>query len=68
VTVVERARPRPNPGWVPTKDAAEYVGCSEGHLRNLRYRGEGPRYVKKGGLVRYRIADLDAWLFGKTPR
>jgi excisionase family DNA binding protein len=31
-------------------------------VRDWRYRGIGPPAVKLGGLVRYRTADVDAWL------
>jgi hypothetical protein len=31
-----------------------------------RVKGFGPPWVKCGGLVRYRIADLDAWLESQT--
>jgi len=43
------------------RTAAEYVGCSERHMRNLRSRGALP-YVKLGKLVRIARADLDALL------
>lgn len=43
--------------------AAKYVGISEGALRLWRAEGTGPRYFKAGEkLVRYRRADLDAWI------
>lgn len=31
-------------------------------LRRWRLRGEGPRYIKVGPLVRYRPGDVDEWL------
>jgi predicted DNA-binding transcriptional regulator AlpA len=31
-------------------------------LRRWRLRGEGPRYVKVGPLVRYQPQDLDNWI------
>ena len=45
-----------------TKDAASYVGSTERTLACWRSLGRGPRFVKMGRFVRYRIADLDAWL------
>ncbi|MBW6412021.1 helix-turn-helix domain-containing protein [Schaalia sp. HMT 180] len=35
---------------------------SESTLYALRRAGDGPRYAKRGQLVRYSIADLDAWM------
>lgn len=36
-------------------------------LRNWRWKGEGPRYVKVGArLVRYRRGDLDAFIKAGT--
>ena len=60
--VAKRALPGPFSGWMSTKSAAEYLGVTEGHLRNLRSRGAGPRYHKADAIVRYRREDLDDWL------
>jgi hypothetical protein len=48
-------------GLMSAKNAAIYLGRSEGALANMRCRGEGPRYIKRGR-VYYRKADLDSWL------
>jgi excisionase family DNA binding protein len=46
-----------------SKQAAKYVGISEAALRLWRSEGRGPRHFKAGEkLVRYRRADLDAWI------
>jgi excisionase family DNA binding protein len=46
----------------PTK-AAKYLGISEAALRLWRSEGKGPRHFRAGEkLVRYRRADLDAWI------
>lgn len=37
-------------------------------IQQWRQRGEGPPYVKLGFRVRYRRADLDAWLAARTVR
>jgi predicted DNA-binding transcriptional regulator AlpA len=44
------------------REAAEVVGCSVALMRKWRLFREGPPYVKIGRLVRYRQADLDAFL------
>ena len=50
------------PGWVTPKGAADYLQVSESTLYALRRAGDGPRYAKRGQLVRYSIEDLDAWM------
>ena len=45
-----------------TKEAANYVRLGKPTLERFRISGDGPRYCKLGGAVRYRRADLDAWL------
>lgn len=47
------------------KEAAAYVRLGKPTLDRLRVMGGGPRYCKIGGAVRYRRADLDAWLESK---
>lgn len=45
-----------------TAEAARYVRLSKPTLERFRLTGEGPLYVKLGGAVRYRRAELDKWL------
>lgn len=45
-----------------TVEAARYVRLGKPTLERFRLTGEGPRYAKLGGAVRYRRADLDQWL------
>jgi hypothetical protein len=58
------------PAVLDERDAATYVGMSCAFLRRARMTGRtrsgstGPDYVRiPGGRgIRYRVADLDAWL------
>ncbi len=51
------------PSTLTPKQAAKYVGISEAALRLWRSEGKGPRHFRAGEkLVRYRRADLDAWI------
>lgn len=58
------------PAVLDERDAATYIGMSAGFLRRARMVGRtksgvtGPNFVKVPGgrAVRYRLADLDAWL------
>lgn len=45
---------------------AAYIGKPQRTLGQWRYIGKGPKYVKIGNAVRYRKADVDAWLEGQT--
>ncbi|QNN66437.1 helix-turn-helix domain-containing protein [Sphingomonas lutea] len=45
-----------------TPEAAEFLRLGKPTLERLRLTGEGPRYCKLGGAVRYRRCDLEAWL------
>lgn len=41
-----------------SKQLAERWGIREGTLRNWRYLGEGPAFMKVGRSIRYRMADV----------
>lgn len=51
-----------------TREAAQYVRLGKPTLERFRISGEGPHYCKLGGAVRYRKADLDAWLESRRVR
>lgn len=53
----ERTRP------LTSKEAAEMMGMSEGHLRRLRTTGgDCPRHYKLGRSVRYRPGVVQKWI------
>ena len=41
---------------------AEILGKPPRTLRQWRYVGSGPKYLKVGATVRYRSNDVEAWL------
>jgi excisionase family DNA binding protein len=51
-----------------TREAAKYLGLSEGTLEKLRIVGGGPEYFKPNRRVVYDRDALDAWLSGKRRR
>lgn len=51
-----------------THEAAAYCRLGKPTLERFRISGDGPRYCKLGGSVRYRRADLDAWLESRLTR
>jgi excisionase family DNA binding protein len=51
-----------------TAQLAAELGVTAGTLRNWRSAGRGPRGARIGGRVRYRRADVDAWVAQETER
>lgn len=48
--------------YVDTVGASKLTGLSTRALDTLRHRGNGPRYLRLGKRIRYRIDDLRAWM------
>lgn len=42
------------------------LGITTKTAETWRVRGRGPRFIKVGSLVRYRKADIQAWLTSRT--
>ena len=51
-----------NQNLLAVKEAALVLGLAVSTLNKHRVYGTGPRFVKLGRSVRYRPADLDAWI------
>jgi hypothetical protein len=47
--------------YTNTRGAAEHLACSASYLEKCRVAGGGPRFLKIGKAVRYKIEELDAW-------
>lgn len=43
-------------------EAAALLGMGVRNLRKLRYRNQGPAFLKTGGKVKYFVGDIDNWL------
>jgi excisionase family DNA binding protein len=57
----------PSPRLLKLADAAEYLGTTPRHIRELQYRRELP-FVKIGRSVRFDLRDLDLYIeMRKTP-
>ena len=52
----------PGGALLTADSAASYLGCSPATLEKWRVKGGGPRFIKMGRLVRYRLHDLDSWV------
>lgn len=46
---------------VSTREAARFLGFSCAALKKWRAKGTGPRFVRVGRSIRYRIGDLLDW-------
>lgn len=51
-----------------TLEAATYTRLGKPTLERYRLTGDGPRFCKLGKSVRYRRADLDAWIASRLVR
>ncbi len=47
-------------------EVAQVLRTTEGGLAQLRYRGNGPKFIKVGGRVLYRWSDIYAYLDANT--
>jgi len=47
---------------ISPEEVSTRLGIERSTLDNWRWRGAGPSYIKVGGRVRYRLADLADWL------
>ena len=43
-------------------EVAEMLRCTKAALRKWRREGRGPRFIRVGRLIRYRLADVDQFL------
>lgn len=48
------------------KEVAEALNMSLAALAQSRYRGTGPKFIKRGSRVLYRWSDVRAYLDGRT--
>ena len=57
----------PMTGTYAVDAVAELLGCSSRHVRRMADSGAMPRPIHLGRLVRWRKADVDAWLAAGCP-
>jgi predicted DNA-binding transcriptional regulator AlpA len=62
----KRIRNRGEMGLITEIEAAKVLGFTRNWLTKLRGLGTGPAFIKLGGAIRYRKADLEAWVEGNT--
>ena len=47
-----------------SREIAAYLKVSESTLSRWRSAGQGPPFLRLGGIARYRVEAVDAWLAG----
>ena len=52
--------------FLTTRQAAALVGLAPNTLEIWRIRGGGPKYIKFGRAVRYRLTDLESYIDAQT--
>lgn len=52
--------------YLTTKDLARELNMSEVALAQMRQRAKGPTFIRLGRTIRYRRADIEAWLAANT--
>lgn len=60
--VSETAGTRSGEPLATAQDVAAYLNLAVITLTKWRQRGKGPKWIKTGAFVRYRWADVDAWV------
>lgn len=51
------------PELLNSDEASRYIGYRGSTLRQWRYLGQGPKYIRVNGRsIRYRREDLDEWM------
>ena len=51
---------------VTPSQLADRIGIKETTLANWRVIGRGPRFIRVGRAIRYRIEEVEAWLDRRT--
>jgi predicted DNA-binding transcriptional regulator AlpA len=61
----ERAAITPlEPEYLTAEQVTQLTGFTLKALEAMRARGRGPRYLKIGSCVRYRLTDVRSWIEG----
>lgn len=47
---------------IPSSSMQSYIGIAPQTLARWRYEGKGPRYIKIGRKVAYKVNDIKVWL------
>jgi predicted DNA-binding transcriptional regulator AlpA len=57
----------PEPLAIDAADVGKLLGVSERHVWSMNSRGRLPRPIRLGRAVRWRVAELQAWLAAGCP-
>ena len=65
-TVANNPHTVSKPRLIDTVQLAEYLGNEVNTCEGWRLKGIGPRFIKVGRLVRYKIQTVDLWIESQT--
>lgn len=51
---------------IAPEELAEYLGQSVQKIALMRINGTGPKFIRTGRVIRYRMSDVEAWLDQNT--
>ncbi len=60
------SKPEMKGQFLTTEQAAQFLGLRPNTLEIWRYRGTGPRFIKCGRAVRYRLTDIESYVEAQT--
>jgi Helix-turn-helix domain len=50
--------------YLTPKETASHLRVSNSYLKKLRRCGAGPKFYKRGRIIRYTLAAVDRWMEG----
>ncbi len=64
---MKRSKAKPDGGeFLRTEQVSARFGIPIRTLEDWRRRGRGPRYIRAGRSILYRVRDVEAWLAART--
>lgn len=57
---IEQTRDITSSVYLTRREAAHHMNISEKFLAT--HRSDGPKFIRVGSMVRYRLADIEAWM------
>lgn len=57
-----KAKRHGNTTLISARGTAAILGVTTATLANYRWQGRGPRFIRVGRLIRYRLDDVERWI------
>jgi hypothetical protein len=62
MTIREQAASILDEELMTPEELAARLRVTENYLSQLRFRGDGPRFIRHGRVIRYRPSEVERWL------